>query len=282
LSTPVIDFHVHPIYYESYSPSTVAWIRELHGEANWARLQECADPAALVALLDRAGVDHAVVLAELSPAATGTCTNEYVAEFCAGQKRLIPFCTVNPHLVADSRAELRRLVETYGFRGLKLYPTYNHFYPNDAVLYPLYAAAEELGLPVMLHTGSSVFRGSRLKYGDPLFLDDVAVDFPQLKIVLVHSGRGVWYDHAFLMARLHPNVYMEIAGLPPQKLLTYFPELDRVGDKVIFGSDWPGLADIAGNIERIRALPLAREVREKILGGNAARLLGIDCSTGRA
>jgi len=276
MTAPVIDFHVHPIVYESYNPATVRWIRELQGEDNWARLQKYADPGTFVSFLLESGVDYAVVLAEMSPAATGTCSNEYVAAFCAGQERLIPFCTINPHLVPDSRAELQRLVRTHGFRGLKLYPTYNHFYPNDALLYPVYAAAEELALPVMLHTGSSVFVGSRLKYGDPLFLDDVAVDFPALRILLVHAGRGVWYDHAFLMTRLHENVYLEIAGLPPQKLLAYFPELDRVADKVVFGSDWPGLLDIAGNIGRIRALPLPEDAREKILGGNAARILGMD------
>ncbi|MDA8335116.1 MAG: amidohydrolase family protein [Peptococcaceae bacterium] len=276
MTTPVIDFHVHPIDYESYGQATLEWIRDLQGEANWERMQKYADPDAFCSLLAENGVDYAVVLAELSPAASGTCSNEYVAAFCAGREKLIPFCTVNPHLVPDGRTELRRLVQTHGFRGLKLYPTYNHFYPNAPLLYPLYAAAEELGLPVMLHTGSSVFRGSRLKYGDPLFLDDVAVDFPRLRILLVHGGRGVWYDRAFLLTRLHENVYLEIAGLPPPKLLTYFPELDRVADKVIFGSDWPGLLDVAGNIKRIRALPLAEEVKEKILGGNAARLLGIE------
>ena len=171
--------------------------------------------------------------------------------------------------------ELERLVTQDGFRGLKIYPTYQHFYPNDRELYPMYAVAQALKIPLMVHTGSSVFKGAKLKYGDPLTLDDVAVDFPDLKIVMAHSGRGFWYDRAFFLARMHENVYMEIAGLPPTRLLEYFPELERNADKVIFGSDWPGMPYIKRNLEMIRKLPLNASTFEKILGGNAARVLGL-------
>jgi predicted TIM-barrel fold metal-dependent hydrolase len=161
-----------------------------------------------------------------------------------------------------------------GFRGLKLYPTYQGFYANDSIIYPLYAKAEELGIPVMIHTGSSIFTGARLKYGDPLWIDDVAVDFPELPLIQVHSGRGFWYRRAFFLARLHRNVYMGIAGLPPLRLLDYFPELEKNSDKIVFGTDWPGLRSIKSNIEAIRSLPITEETKAKILGDNAARLLG--------
>jgi predicted TIM-barrel fold metal-dependent hydrolase len=168
---------------------------------------------------------------------------------------------------------LERCVKELGCSGVKLYPPYHHFYPNDARMYPLYAKAQELGVPVMAHTGSSIFKGVKHKYADPMFWDDVAVDFPNLNIVMAHSGRGVWYDHAYFLAKIHANVYMEIAGLPPQNLLSYFPELERIPDKVIFGSDWPGMPHIKRNIEIIRGLPLNEATKEKILWGNAARLL---------
>jgi predicted TIM-barrel fold metal-dependent hydrolase len=216
-----------------------------------------------------------VALAELSPITTGMLGNEEVMKLSREVDCLIPFCSINPFLVADLGGELERHVTEMGFRGVKLYPTYQHFYPNANRLYPLYAKAEELGIPVMFHTGSSVFRGARIKYGDPLYLDDVAVDFPDLALLMAHSGRGFWYDRAYFLAKLHANLYMEISGLPPQRLLDYFPELERVADKVIFGSDWPGMPYIKRNIEIIRGLPLEEETKEKILGGNAARILGI-------
>lgn len=236
---------------------------------------EVMTPQGVLGMLDASGIDYAVVLADVNPISVGVVTNEYVAEFCEESKRLIPFANINPCMVTWLDRELARCVKELGMRGLKLTPTYAHFYPNDSRLYPMYAKAQELNIPVMVHTGSSVFRGSKLKYGDPLYLDDVAIDFPDLVIIQVHSGRGFWYNRAAFLARLHPNVYMEIAGLPPQKLLTYFPELERLADKVIFGSDWPGVPDLAGNVEAIRALPISEEAKAKILGENAAEILGL-------
>ncbi|MFZ5648592.1 MAG: amidohydrolase family protein [Bacillota bacterium] len=279
MPTPVIDFHIHPIYYDIYCSTTENWIRNMQGksEEEWpAFIKHYSRPENWAAYLAENGVDYGVILAELSPITTGICPNEYVVEFCRNHQSLIPFASVNPYMVKNPGRELTRLVRETGISGLKLYPTYNYFYPNDRMLYPVYAAAEELGIPVMVHTGSSVFKGSRIKYGDPLFMDDVAVDFPDLNILLVHSGRGIWYNNAFFLARLHPNVYMEVAGLPPQKLPEYFPELERNADKIIFGSDWPGVSSIKNNIETIRSLPLKPSAIEKILGGNAARILNID------
>ena len=275
MKKPIIDFHIHPIKYEHYGESALEWIKSIHADKDWQDFfLKNSDPVNFVRFLKESSVDYGVVMAELCPAVTGTCTNEYVLQFCQGQDSLIPFASINPYLTGDLRKELRRLVEA-GFRGLKLYPTYQYFYPNESFLYPLYAKAEELQIPVMFHTGSSIFKGARLKFGDPLFLDDIAVDFPDLNIILVHGGRGFWYDRAFFLARLHDNVYMEVAGLPPQKLMEYFPELERIADKVIFGSDWPGVTDLRANIEAIRQLPLSESAKEKILGGNALKLLRI-------
>ena len=269
-----IDFHMHAGLYHDLHPWVLEWIKtQLQDPEEY--VQAVLTPEGIVSYLDQNGVDYAVALAELSPVTTGMMSNEGVIELCQGIDRLIPFCNVNPFLVADLAGELERYVTEMGFRGLKLYPTYQHFYANDSRLYPLYAKAQELGIPVMLHTGSSIFKGARLKYGDPLYIDDVAVDFADLTLLMVHSGRGFWYDRAYFLAKLHVNVYMEISGLPPQKLLDYFPELERVADKVIFGSDWPGMPHIKRNIDMIRNLPLREETKEKILGGNAARILGI-------
>jgi predicted TIM-barrel fold metal-dependent hydrolase len=272
---PVIDFHLHPLKYETYQPGAKGYLESVIGEDIEGYIKRMATPEAVVEMLEESGVDYAVVLAELSPITTGMISNETIAEFCQVSERLIPFANINPYLVTSPPEELERCMKGLGFRGLKLYPTYQHFYPNESAIYPLYAKAEELGIPVMIHTGSSAFRGSRLKYGDPLFIDDLAVDFPDLVLIQVHSGRGFWYDRAFFLARLHENVYMEIAGLPPQKLLTYFPDLERNSAKVLFGSDWPGVKSIKANIEALRALPISEEAKRKILGENAARILGV-------
>lgn len=271
---PIVDFHVHPIVPGAANPWLVEWVKKSLG-AGVDDLAVLADPDRLAEFLRAAGVDYAVILGEDCPAVTGVIPTEKVAEICAGRPMFIPFASLNPQTVSRPARELRRLVETYGVRGLKLYPTYQFFYPNDREVYPIYAAAEELRLPVMFHTGSSVFRGSRIKYGDPVFFDDVAVDFPDLTIIMAHSGRGFWYDAAFFLTRLHANIHMEISGIPPKRLLQHFPELRRVAGKVIWGSDWPGMPNVYGSLQGIRELPLPEEIKAKILGGNAARLLGL-------
>jgi len=142
------------------------------------------------------------------------------------------------------------------------------------MLYPLYARACELGIPITFHTGSSTFTGSRIKFADPLFVDDVAVDFPELTILLAHAGRPFWYEQAAWLARHHPNVHLDLAGLPPKNLLTYLPDLERLSSKAVFGTDWPGIPSAIGqNIAAFRSLPLSEAAKERILHSNAAAIL---------
>lgn len=273
---PVIDFHVHAL------GSCDDWNDEAHkvirkyNPAFYEDIEENISLTGMLRQMSDAGIDYAVVLPEYAPLTHGTITNKFVAEFCSGSERLVPFCSINPHLVRHPGRELVRLVDRYGFKGVKLIPTYNHFYANEARLYPLYGEAQRRALPVLVHTGSSVFRGAKLKYGDPLILDEVAVDFPDLKIVMAHGGRGFWYDRASFLCRLHENVYIDLTGLPPSNYLKYYPELEKIADKLVFGSDWPTTPDRKNNIAAVRGLSLESETKEKILGLTAARLLGID------
>ena len=269
----VIDFHTHTAFYESMTASYRNLLQQQWGERVESVLKRYSNPEGFLELMDECGIDHAVVLAELAPITTGIATNEYVAEFCSTSLRLIPFASLNPYTCAKPAEELERLVHEHNFRGLKLYPTYQYYYPNDALVYPLYAKAQELKLPVSIHLGSSVFEGSRLKYGDPIHIDDVAVDFPELPLLMCHCGRPFWYDKAFGLARLHRNVYMEVSGLPPHKLLTYFPELEKMAHKVVYGSDWPGVASIKENIQGINSLAISQEAKSRILGENGAFIL---------
>ena len=267
----VIDFHIHIGLKEHWHE----WVHDFQKAINeelYQRYDELIDPKNFSAYLRSHNIEKAVILPDISPISTGIVSNEYVLEFCQDEEILQPFCTVNPFLVSQPAQEFKKFIEM-GAKGLKLYPSYNHYYPNDNSIYPLYAMAEQNQLPVLIHTGSSVFKGSKIKYSDPLFLDDVAVDFPGLILLLAHSGRGLWYDRAFLLSRLHENLFLEISGLPPQNLLNYFPGMEKNIDKFIYGSDWPGVKSIFSNIEAIKELPLAEGSIRKILHDNAARIL---------
>lgn len=268
----IIDFHVHVGKKEHWHP----WVNEHFKSVNpnlYEHFSAIMNPHGIEAYLMEQNVDFAVVLAENSPITTGVVTNKYVCDFCEGKELFIPFASIDPKTERSSGGKLRTLVEEGGFKGLKLYPTYQHYQPNDKIVYPLYEEAQNLDIPVLVHTGSSIFKGAKMRYGNPMFLDDVAVDFPDLKIILAHSGRGLWYNEAFFLSKLHKNVYMEVSGLPPKNLLHYFPDLEENSDKIIFGSDWPGVGSIKDNINAIRDLPLENSTKERILGLNAMKLL---------
>lgn len=286
----LIDFHVHVSRREHERPWVLEFLESQYDGDLWALVDQVVTPGGLRPYLQAHGIDWAVALAEDSPATSGVTPLEFVADLCAQANaqpdpesgprgRVIPFASLNPFTVNDLAAELERLVRDCGFRGLKVYPVYQHHYVNDSRMYPLYAQAQALGVPVLVHTGSSVFKGARIKYGDPLHLDDVAIDFPDLTILMAHSGRPFWYEQAAWMARRHPNVYMEVSGLPAKKLLDYFPDLERLADKVVYGSDWPGNPYLRRNVEAILALPLSDQAKEKILWRNAARILGVEVRT---
>ncbi len=138
----------------------------------------------------------------------------------------------------------------------------------------IYRAAEENAIPVMFHTGTSIFPGARNKYGDPIYVDDVAVDFPKLKILLAHGGRPLWMETAFFLVRRHANVYLDISGIPPKTLLKYFPRLDEIAHKTLFGTDWPGpgVPDVKRNLEEFKALPISAQMHEQILSKTAASI----------
>jgi predicted TIM-barrel fold metal-dependent hydrolase len=277
---PVIDIHIHPPIGRQRPAGYDAYMRHRFPEgADWVE-ERYGTPEAILANMDASGVDYSLLLAQTVPITSEVVTNERLAAFCRGWPRLLPCATVNPYLEHDPAGVLERLVTEQGFRALKLYPTYAYYYPNDRLLYPIYAVAERLQVPVLVHTGSSVFPGSRLKYGDPIYLDDVAVDFPDLAILQCHGGRPIWYSHAEALVRFHRNVYIDVTGLPPHKLPEYFPVLPRIAHKLVFGSDWPGPpGTVRGNVDAIRALGLPEDVTALILGGTAARLLKLEALT---
>jgi predicted TIM-barrel fold metal-dependent hydrolase len=143
--------------------------------------------------------------------------NEEIAEVAAANPDvLIPFASVDPHR-SNAVDEARRLIRDHGVRGFKFHPNVQAFFPNDRAFYPLYAAIEEAGLPALFHTGHSGIGtglpgggGIRLKYSNPMYVDDVAVDFPDLTIVLAHPSFP-WQDEAISRAA-QAAVYIELSA----------------------------------------------------------------------
>jgi uncharacterized protein len=270
----VIDVHQHLIRYQGYEPGYRTHLESTNSDYFGSMMARYSQPAEMDAMLAEAGVEVAIVMAEDAPLTTGLASSGYVADFCRQTKRLKFFASINPMTRLDAAAQLEHDVCELGAIGLKLYPSYQWFYPNDQALYPLYAKALVLGVPVTFHTGSSTFAGSRIKFAEPIHLDDVAVSFPELTILMAHAGRPFWYDQAAWLVKRHPNVYIDVAGLPPKRLLQYLPDLERMSSKVLFGSDWPAIpSSLADNVSQVRELPITDAAKDAILHDNAKRML---------
>ena len=241
----------------------------------------CRSPRAFLHHLDKVGIDRAVLINYVAPEVIGFTAgvNQFVADYVKKDpRRLIPCGSLHPRHSTNIMADVEHLVRL-GIRLIKIHPPHQLLYPNDYLrgvkeLEIIYRAAEANGIPVMFHTGTSIFPGARNKYGDPMFVDDVAVDFPRLKILLAHGGRPLWMQTAFFLVRRHPNVFLDISGIPPKLLLKYFPRLEEIASKTLFGTDWPGpgVPDIGRNLDDFKALPLKPEVQDQVLGKTALRI----------
>jgi len=207
--------------------------------------------------------------------------NEDVARLCAeNDDILIPFASIDPHKGKAGAREARRLVRDFGVKGFKFHPTMQGFYPNDRMAYDLYQAIADEGAIALFHTGQtgvgSGMRGGmgmRLKYSNPMYLDDVAVDFPDMPIILAHPSFP-WQEEALAVCQHKPNVYIDLSGWSPK----YFPEIlvryanSMLKKKMLFGSDWPAITPDRW-LKDFEKADFRDEVRPLILKENAQRLL---------
>jgi uncharacterized protein len=279
----VVDAHVHIQPWSQFRPEALRTMAEHRADLDFIR-SLCDSPEAFLRFLDTEGVDRAVLVNYVSPDVIGFTeeVNAFIGDYCRGHEdRLVPVGGVHPRLSPDPAGDLERIVTRHGVRVLKLHPPHQLFRMNAyrdggglPGLAALYERATRLQVPILVHTGTSVFPGARNKYGDPMDLDDVAVDFPDLTLVMAHGGRPLYMDTCLFLLRRHRNVHMDISGIPPKALMRYFPRLADVAQKTMFGTDWPGpgVPGVRANVEAFRALPLPDEARAAILAGTADRV----------
>jgi uncharacterized protein len=276
----ITDCHVHIELLDEFKPSAMELLKRHRSQFDEIR-RFMDSPADFLRYMDKSGIDRAALINYVAPEVIGltSAVNEWVVNYCkADPKRLIPCGGLDPRHSANILADVEHVLRL-GLRLIKIHPPHQLLYPNAYLsdipsLEMLYRAAEANGIPVMFHTGTSVFPGARNKFGDPIHVDDVAVDFPKLTIILAHGGRPLWMDTAFFLVRRHPNVYMDISGIPPRSVMQYFPRLEEIAHKVLFGTDWPGpgVPDIGGNLEQVKQLPLGESALRAILSENALKI----------
>jgi hypothetical protein len=278
----VFDCHVHVQPWNEMRPDVRA--RMAAGREDLSQIQEAlADPRALLTLMDREGVEKAALINYVAPEVMGfpPSVNAWILRYVRGhEERLRAVGSVHPRHTTDPGGDTRRLFEE-GIRLLKIHPPHQLYAANAYLadlpgLAEVYRAAEERGRPVTIHTGTSIFPGARNRFADPMPVDDVAVDFPKLKILLAHAGRPLYMETAVFLVRRHPNVHIDLSGIPPKKLLEYLPRLEELSDRCLWGTDYPspGVPSMKQNLDEFRALPLSEAAKQRILWDNAERVIG--------
>ncbi len=274
----VFDVHVHIQPWQMVNADALAMIDDpSHANAK----EILSTPENLLRHMDEQGVDRLCCINYVSPDVMGFTreVNDWIANYTKDHRdRLVPVGSVNPLHEMNVRDEIRRVLDL-GIGMIKIHPPHQLFSPNAYrgelwQLAEVYRECEARGVPVMFHTGTSVFPRARNVYADPMPIDDVAVDFPNLRIILAHAGRPLYGETAFFLARRHPNVNVDLSGIPPKALPKYFPRVAQIADKVVWGTDWPspGVASMKRNVEEFRSLGFGEDVERKVLWDNAARL----------
>lgn len=232
-----------------------------------------------IAALDKNGIDMAVV-APITPGSPdlGFSTNEFVYGLAKQYpKRIINFACVVPY-EREAPDELEHAVKEYGAKGLKIHPPLQNFSLLDPRIFPTIRKTIELDIPILIHTGPIYSRGVRLRLGDPYDIDDLALTFPEAKLVIAH-GNPLGHDP--VIAAKNPNVHMDTVAMFSH-MARMIPDIGaetirwlRGPDKLLYGSDGNAIQTdrFAENIEPVRAMNVSDEVKAKVLGGNAARLL---------
>lgn len=277
---PLVDAHVHAVRLPTIKESWKEWA-DRYGAPGLYDLYD--DSGTLVPHLfdeymEGEGVDIAVLFCEYSPRSTGIQPVEDLMPILDhNPSRFRLMANLSPHLHFPLVDELKRQMGL-GAVGLKLHPVHGSFPPNDRMLYPVYSFCENENLPVVFHCGTSVFPGSTNRYANPELIEDVARDFPDLTIVLAHGGRGWWYDAAAFITLMRENVWIEVSGLPPQRLPEYYKNYDfeRLARNMIFGTDWPGVPGPGKNARAIAGLGLKPETLAGVLHENAATVYKLE------
>jgi predicted TIM-barrel fold metal-dependent hydrolase len=281
---PLIDVHLHAARQPSVKMDWQTWLaghdspqlRAVYDGSGTVR------PAAFDGLLAAEGVDVAVVLAEYSPKVTGWQPVEDLLPLVAGSPGRVRFAAnINPHLHYPVADELCRQLEL-GAIALKVHPVHGGFAANDRALYPAYEICQAAGIPVVVHCGTSTFAGALNQYADPILLDEVLRDFRSLNLVLAHGGRGWWYDAAAFLALSDERIWIELSGLPPSRLKTYYARHNwaRLSRRMIFATDWPAVPGIAQNARAVAALCPDEQTTRLVLAGNAAHVYRLQLPAG--
>lgn len=264
----IIDTHAHIAEKEFFPKNMFKRMKKVLGKDPTK-----ASLGQLLEDMDKANIQKAVLLAvNAETSLQYRVPNEFILRAVNKYpERFIGFCGVDPH--NDDCVHEVEVFYEQGMKGLKIIPAFHFLYPNDKKYVPVYEKAQELDLPVLFHAGIDFAFRTRIKYSNPVFLDDVAVDFPDLKIIIAHFG-WPWINETTAIALKNENIYIDLSALGKDTLLNLpWNLLERhLCDKILFGSDFP-VVSCKKAVENIQNLPINRETKQKIFYKNAKKII---------
>lgn len=281
----VIDVHAHPVLFDEINanPEDLQFRKRQFGV-----FKSKAVPIEFEELLlEDAQIDKVVLLPEDYSTEAGRpiiSNDEMVRIVARSPERFIGFASVDPRR-DDAKEELKRAFDELGLMGLKLNTSRLHMYPDDPCLTPIYEICEERGKPIIFHAGYSWEPNTPARFAEPIRFEPVAENHPQLRFCLAHMG-WPWWEETIMMLMKYPNVYADTSTVYMDSPKNYYEHLFSVNmnlnwlqncfaDKVMFGSNSPRFRHVR-SLAGIKNLPLRKEVMEAIIGGNAARFLGLE------
>ena len=282
----IIDIHAHPMFQETVQElfSTPAGAREFQNVELTSKNYYDRSPN-ILSLTDfqkemaTAGIDKVGLLLPGKKGVPARQTNEQLSALLQMlPDKLIGFAGFDPNQGDEAVVDIKQAVKELGFKGIKTVSSLLELDINDKALYPCYTVAQELNVPIIIHTGPALIINALIKHVQPLMVDEVAFDFPDLKIICAHMGGHHYMEVHNLLVR-HPNVYADLSFWP---LHPYYKDMipwslfeKTVPDKILLGSDYPAGQTLGEAVEAVRSLPISEDFKGKILGENAARLLGL-------
>jgi len=279
---PAIDYHAHPMFRDDLKKSPALSMATRH-----FRMKDEIIPKSIEDMLEdmnKANVEKAVIMSLDSSSSEhwalkkSMLSNDEIARLVSlYPDRFIGYGSVDPRR-GDAVDETERCIKELKFKGMKFHPAAVSTYPNDEKLfYPIYEKCVELNVPVQSHCGATGMYFTKIKYMTPLLYDDVAVDFPTLKLVLLHYGVGGWHDQAMSLAFRHPNVYLDISGSSPRiypQSLIESANTPFYQGKILFGTDYPfiGMQSWFKAFKQLKGFDWSEETQKKVLRENCMHL----------
>lgn len=279
---PAIDHHAHPFFVSEIKKNPSLYMAARHFRLKMESVPQNIDD--LIKHMDEANIEKAIIMTLDTSASdhwafkVKAFTNDDIARMVQQYPdRLIGYGSVDPRR-PDAVEETERCVKELKFKGMKFHPAAVGLFPNDEkYFYPIYEKCVELGIPVQSHSGTTGLYFTKIKHTMPIYYDDVAVDFPTLKLVLLHFGIGGWHEQAMSVAFRHPNVYLDLSGASPRIIpqdLIQAANTPFYQNKILFGTDYPfvGMAQWFNTFNKIMPDVWTKETKKKVFRENALSL----------